>query len=248
MKKLLIVLPLFLLFLGCNISEECVRNSGSIRTKDFPAAGFNKIYVYPGISLVVASGDGYAIKVSAGSNVIDDISVSVQDSILTLRDNSGCNLVRDYGSKTVYVTADKMEILEIYSNTAKPITSEGVLTFPILRLYAMDSFGGVATGDFDMNVDNTQLVVQSNNISCFKVAGHTNEMLLNFYDDMGRFDGPDLIANTIQVFQRSSNDMIVHPVQSISGDIYSTGNIICKVHPVTDPAVVEHYTGRLIFE
>jgi hypothetical protein len=247
MKKLLLILPLLVLFSGCNISEECIRNSGSLRTKDFAATPFNKIYVYPNISLVLKPGTEFSITASAGSNVIDDIAVTIENGALSLRDNSGCNLARQYGNKTVYVTAPQQSEFEIYSNTAQPIKSEGVITHTILRLISMDYFGGVGTGDFFMEVDNTQLVVQSNNISIFKVKGQTQQMLLHFYDDLSRFEGEDFIAQDIQIFQRSANDMIVHPVQSITGDIYSTGNVLCKTHPA-EVNVVKHYSGSLIYD
>jgi hypothetical protein len=244
MKKLIFILPLLLLF-GCNISEDCIRESGSERTKDFPAAAFDKIYVYPGISLVVSQGAAYSVVVKAGSNVIDDVSVTFEGDALKLRDNSGCNLARQYGNKTVYVTAPALT--EIHSNTAQKIMSSGTLGFPVLRLFAMDNMGGVATGDFILDVDNQQLVIESNNISSFKIQGHTNEMLLNFYDDLCRFEGAEFLSESIKIFQRSSNDMIVHPIQSISGDIYSTGNVISKAHPAS-VNVIEHYNGRLIFD
>lgn len=249
MKKLLFVLPLLLLF-GCNISEDCLKNSGAMQSKviDVAAeASFSKIYVYPNISLVLRQGDENAITVKAGGNVISDISVVIENDALVLRDNSGCNLSRQYGNKTVYVTSKTVPIMEIYSNTAQAIKSEGVLTFPILRLYAMDYFGGVGTGDFTLNVDTSQLVIESNNVSIFRITGETDEMLLNFYDDLSRFEGETLIAQSIKVFQRSANDMIVHPVQSITGDIYSTGNILCRTHPPT-VAIERHYTGRLIYD
>jgi hypothetical protein len=249
MKKILLVLPLLLLF-GCNISEDCLKNSGAMQTRIIdvlPEASFSKIYVYPNISVVLSQGDENAITIKAGSNVISDISAVIENDALVLRDNSGCNLARQYGDKTVYVNAKTVPVMEIYSNTAQTIKSDGVLTFPILRLYAMDYFGGVGTGDFTINVDSAQLVVQSNNVSIFRITGETDEMLLNFYDDLSRFEGESLIAQSIKVFQRSANDMIVHPVQSITGDIYSTGNILCKTHPPV-VNVEKHYTGRLIYD
>ncbi|RZJ28027.1 MAG: DUF2807 domain-containing protein [Flavobacterium sp.] len=245
MKRLLLFLPLLLLF-GCNVSEDCVKSSGSMRTKDFAATPFNKVYVYPNISLVIKMGDDYSITAKAGSNIIDDISVEIKNGSLELRDNSGCNLSRQYGNKTVYITTPHLPEFEIYSNTGQKISSDGTITHDIFRLYAMDYFGGVGTGDFTVDVNNNQLVVQSNNISIFKVTGQTQQMLLDFYDDLSRFEGADFLANDIKIFQRSANDMIIHPVQSLSGDIYSTGNVLCKTHPA-EVNVVKHYIGRLIY-
>jgi hypothetical protein len=247
MKKLLFVLPLFLLF-GCNISEDCIRNSGAMQTKVIAAdAPFNKIYVYPNIGLVLKMGDEYSITVKAGSNVIDDISAVIVNGSLELRDNSGCNLNRQYGGKTVIVTTPHQHEFEVYCNTGQQIKSDGVITHDLFRMFSMDYFGGTGTGDFTMEINNVQTVIASNNVSIFRIKGQTGQMLLNFYDDLGRFEGEDFIAQDIVVFQRSSNDMIIHPVQQLSGNIYSTGNVISKTHP-PEVDIVQHYSGRLIYD
>lgn len=251
MKKLLFVLPLLLLF-GCNISEECMQSSGSMKSKTVEISAapgevlFTKIYVYPNISLVISQGDQYAITIKAGGNVIDDISAKIVNGALELRDNSGCNLARQYGGKTVYLTTPFQQEMDIYSNTAQPIKTEGVITHMIFRLFSMDYFGGVGTGDFYVNVDNSQLCILSNNVSIFHVNGKTNQMLLYFYDDLSRFEGAEFMAQEIDIFQRSANDMIIHPVQKLTGNIYSTGNVLCKTHPPVN-TVEQHYTGRVIY-
>lgn len=244
MKKLLLFLPLILL--GCNISEDCVKSSGAMRTKVFASAPFDKVYVYPNISLVIKMGDEFSISAKAGANVIGDISAEIVNGSLELRDNSGCNLTRQYGNKTVFITTPQLGEFSIYSNTAQPIKSDGPITHTMFHLTAMDYFGGVGTGDFDVEVNNSQLTVESNNISIFKVTGQTGQMLLYFYDDLSRFEGESFLAQEIKIFQRSANDMIISPVQTLSGDIYSTGNVLCKTHPA-NVNVVKHYSGQLIY-
>lgn len=245
MYKKTVLLLIVLFVTGCGLSEDCVKKSGEVATKQVGTAPFTKISVFPGIALVVKQGDEYAITVKSGANIIDDVDVSVTDGTLVLKDNSGCNFVRSYGQTTVFVTAPNLE--EIYSNTNQDISSDGVLTYPILRLYSMDYFGGVGTGDFHIEVNNSQLVVQSNHVAAFYVTGQCEQLLLNFYNGIGRFEGANFLATEIKVFHRGSNDMIIHPVATLTGDIYSTGNIICKSQPTT-VSVVEHYSGHLIFD
>ena len=108
------------------------------------------------------------------------------------------------------------------------------------------ALGGVGTGDFIMEVNNSQLVIQSNHVSAFFITGRTNQMLLSFYNGNGRFEGADFLADEIILFHRGANDMIVNPVETLSGDLYSTGNVRSVSHP-PNVNVNEHYTGRLIF-
>jgi hypothetical protein len=244
MKRIL-ALSLLILLWGCGVSEQCVTRSGTLMEREIETTPFEAIYVYPGVSLFIAEGSEYSVRIQAGENVIDDVEAKIIDNRLVLRQNSSCNWVRKYGVAKIYVTAPALS--EIYSNTDREIRSVGVLNYPILRLYATDLFGGVGTGDFHMQVNTGQLVIASNNMSAFFISGNTQEMLLNFYDYMSRFEGANLAAKKVNIFQRSSNDMIIRPTESLTGDIYSTGNVILK----TMPSVLEvtrHYRGRVVLD
>jgi hypothetical protein len=122
-----------------------------------------------------------------------------------------------------------------------------VLHSIIVRLFSIGDDGdGAGTGDFHIKVDNSQLVVENNNVSNFYITGHCNEMLLNFYFGNGRFYGQNLQSENIKVYHRGSNDMFVYPVQKIEGTIFATGNVILQnVPPLVN--VDEVYTGRVIY-
>jgi hypothetical protein len=78
------------------------------------------------------------------------------------------------------------------------------------------------------------------------LSGHTNEANLYFSFGDGRIEAKDLIAQSITVYHRGSNDMIVHPVQSITGLLNSTGNLILtNVPPIVD--LQQLYYGHVIY-
>lgn len=237
---------LVLIFAGCGISEDCIKSSGRSTVRNFAIDSISKVFVEPGIALVVREGESYELEIRSGENIIGNIDVDVQNHVLRLKDNSSCNLSRAYGITTVYLTAPNLE--EIYSNTEQTISSDGVLTYPILRLISMDFFGGVGTGDFVMNIHNQHVVVQSNHVAGFYLTGSTGLLMVHFYDGIGRFHGADFIAQEIEVFHRGSNDLIVHPVQKLSGNLYSTGDLISVNVPAQPTEVQQHYSGTLRFE
>lgn len=253
MKKIVVAISFFLVFIcvasslmlvSCEKPSDCIKSTGAIITKEFEVASFENIYVNKGIGLEITQGPEFKVVVKTGENLMADISVIVENNALVLRNNTSCNWVREYGHTTVYVTAPN--ITEIHSKTERDIVSNGVLTFPILRLIAVDQGQGAATNDFHVQVDNYQTVIENNNVSRFFISGRTNEALLNFYDGNGRFEGENLIAKSIKVFHRGSNDMIVFPTESITGKMVSTGNIILKnVPPVV--AVEQLYQGHVIY-
>ncbi len=245
MRKIYIGI-LVLVLTGCGISEDCIKSSGRSTVRNFAIDSISKVFVEPGIALVVRQGESYELEIWSGENIMENIEVGVQDHVLRLRDKSSCNLSRAYGVTTAYLTAPNIE--EIYSNTEQTISSDGVLTYPVLRLISMDFFGGVGTGDFVMNIENEHLVVQSNHVAGFYITGNTGLFLLHFYDGIGRFHGAGFVAQEIEVFHRGSNDLIVHPVQKLSGNLYSTGDLISVNVPFEPADVQQHYSGSLRFE
>ncbi len=87
----------------------------------------------------------------------------------------------------------------------------------------------------------------SNNISSFYISGQVVDLFIGFYSGAGRFEGENLEAQNIDVYHRGSNDMVVNPQQSLTGELRGTGDLIS----LNSPPIVEIeqlYTGQLIFQ
>jgi Putative auto-transporter adhesin, head GIN domain len=247
MKHTILFLLLLSITFSCSKPSDCVESTGAIITKEYTVDGFTKILVNQGISLVITQGPVQKVEVKTGENLISNIQVKVSDGQLSLKDNTTCNWVREYGQTTVYVTAPN--ITDFICKTEKNISSNGFLTYPIIRIQVLDQIGdGAGTGDFYFQINNSQVVVESNNVSNFYISGQTTDFLCNFYEGNGRMEASSLLANNISVFHRGSNDMNLFPIATITGNIYSTGDIHCKNHPTTTPTVTSHYHGQLIFD
>jgi Putative auto-transporter adhesin, head GIN domain len=244
MKKSIFVILFVIIIMACSKPSQCIESTGNIISKEFTMPNFDKIKVFRGISLVISQGNVQKIEVKTGENLIDDIEIKVEDGTLILKDNTTCNWVRDYGQTTVYVTTPTLT--EVICKTEKSISSNGVLTFPILRLVSVDLTEGGAVGDFDFQIDNNQLFIGSNNASNFYISGKTNDFEAGFYEGNGRIESANLIAKNINVFHRGSNDMVLNPQIKMTGKIVSTGNIYCK-NPNVINEVIELFQGRVLF-
>ena len=247
MKKF-IYLFLFIVF-ACDKEDvsDCFQTEGELITQEFTVTEFQKILVNRDVELIISQGENYRVIVETGSNLLNDIEVRVFGNELQLTDNNTCNFVRDYGVTKVYVTTPNLT--EIRSSTQFDISSDGILSFDNLKLISEDfnyseSF---TVGDFKLSVSTNTLSVVSNNISSFYIDGVTEELFVGFYSGTGRFEGQDLIANHIDIFHRGSNDIIVHPIESLSGELRGTGDLIM----VNQPSIVsveQYYTGQLILQ
>ena len=244
MKKLILIIVITTFFLNCEKPGDCIKSTGEMVTREIEVTPFETVFVYTGIGLVIKQGPEYKVEVRSGENLIDDIEVKVENNTLTLKDKTTCNWVRDYGQTTVYVTAPSFS--DIHSKTEQDIKSEGILTYPTIRLYAIDLTDGAGTGDFIFDIDNEQLVIENNNVSRFFISGNTQVAWLNFYDGNGRLDSQNFTINIAKVYHRGSNDIIIKPIQSVEGDLFSTGNLILLNTP---PSInlTEHYQGRVIY-
>ncbi len=247
MKKVIYIVILIVLF-SCNSENagDCFQTTGATIQQEVTLSMFDKILVNRDIELIVKEGVEQKVTIETGENLLNDVEVVVTDGKLILTDNNSCNYVRDYGVTKVYVTSPN--ITEIRSSTQYDIRSEGVLTYPTLTILSEDYSvpDSFTVGDFYLQLNNNAFNVVFNNLSNCYISGNTNSLNITFASGLSRFEGEDLMAQNITFWNRSSNDMILNPQQSITGLISGTGNVIC----VNQPPVVnveERYKGRLIF-
>ena len=248
MKKLILIIIVFVFCNSCSKPSECVESFGATTIKEVAVTPFITIRVYKGIALEITQGNEYKVQIQAGENFIDNIEVKQTGNEISFKDNTSCNWVRDYGKTKILITAPNIE--DIFSKTERDINSVGTLTFPILRLNAFDKDGdgltGAGTGDFHINVNNSQVVIQGNNVARFFVSGTTDQALMSLYFGDGRIEAGNLLAKSIGIYHRGSNDMTIHPTESVEGTMVSTGNVILKNNPPVN-TVQQLYTGHLVY-
>lgn len=248
MKKLICFFGLIIILISCEKPSECIESTGKTITKEIAVTAFNRVEVYQGIEVVITQGSEYKVEIETGENLIGNIEVTQTGSVLKLIDNSTCNWVRQYGQTKVNITAPNIE--EIYSKSDRNIRSNGTLSYPILRLFSLDKDGdgkdGAGTSDFILNLNTTELVIQTNTVSRFFISGETIDANFNFYAGDPRIEAQNLNAQNITIYHRGSNDMIVKPIQNVTGKLLSTGNVILKNNP-TSNTLTAYYKGHVIF-
>lgn len=247
MKKLFFLLTVCIL-MACEKPSDCVESTGTIVAKEILVQPFKKIKVYKGIEVVLTQGTEFKIQIVAGENFINNVEVIQKGDQLIFKDQTSCNWVREYGTTKILVTTPTLE--EVYSKTDRTIRSNGVLTFENLSFIAFDKDAdgeaGAGTGDFHLQIDNNNLQIQSNNVSRFYISGQAQQAGFNFYFGDGRIEAANFMVDYLYVYHRGSNDMIVNPIQKISGILNSTGNVILKnVPPIVE--IEELYQGDLIY-
>jgi hypothetical protein len=229
---------------------DCFQSSGPIVQRSFDVDKFKKIIIWNRVQLIVSSGSEQSVIVESGENLMNEVLVRVEDSILKVSDRNSCNYTRDYGITKVYVTS-AVDSLEIRSSSGLPVIGQGPITFRKLILMSEDreQEGEFHTdGDFYFeDLDVTQLVIFANGTSKFFLGGRTNSANIGLYDGDSRIEAPDLEIRNLYLFHRSTNKMVVAPTNLIQGRIVGIGDVICKTQPPI-VNVEEEFTGRLLFQ
>jgi hypothetical protein len=84
-------------------------------------------------------------------------------------------------------------------------------------------------------------------LSFFYLDGPVENLFVGFYSGSGRFEGENLVVQNADIYHRGSNDMVVNPQLSLTGQLLGTGNLIS----VNEPPLVDVeriYTGQLLFD
>jgi hypothetical protein len=249
MKNFGIILAILLIF-GCTSERApgCLQQSGEIISEEIVVADFEEIQVFDDVKLILEQGPQTKVQIKTGKNLLANISAEVIGNRLELRNESDCKLFREKDLVEVYVST--LNLTWLHNSSYKKIESRGTLKFPDLWLRSINQERDpeiYTNGDFELDLEVENLRITSDHISNFYLSGTVENFNLFIANGDARIEAGELQAQHIELLHRGSNKLILNPRQSISGDIYSFGDVIAKNRPA-QVRVTEHYSGRLIFE
>lgn len=250
MKKLVFLILSTFLLSSCDAEDApgCFKKAGDIIQDEVAVDTFNEIIVYEQVKLFIQQGPIQQVVIETGENLRKDVSVEVIENRLSIRNENSCNLIREYGLTKVYVTIPDLTWLQNSSGSA--IESIGTLKLKDLWLRSINQENDLSIhtdGDFILDLDVENLRITNDNVSNYFLTGKVDDCNVFFANGDGRLNAPDLIVQNYNIFHRGTNKMILFPVQSLKGELRSSGNVIAKNRPAIID-VDEYYTGRLIFD
>lgn len=250
MKKLVFLILSTFLLSSCDAEDApgCFKKAGEIIQDEVAVDVFNEIIVYERVKLFIKQGPVQKVVIETGENLRKDVSVEVINNRLSIRNENSCNLVRDYELTKVYVTIPDLTWLQNSSGSA--IESIGTLKLNNLWLRSVNQENDLTIhtdGDFILDLDVENLRITNDNVSNYFLKGKVENFNVFFAAGDSRLDAPELLVQHYEIFHRGTNKMILFPVQSLKGELRSSGNVIAKNRPPI-VSIEEFYTGRLIFE
>ncbi|WP_456420537.1 head GIN domain-containing protein [Lutibacter sp.] len=247
MKKLAYI-SCFILLISCNKENvnNCLQTAGEIVQQEITVDTFDKILVNKRVELIITDGPIQKVVIETGKNLLPDIEVKVENKQLILTNNNTCNIFRDYGLTKIHVTSPNINTIRNASE--QRVISNGTLTYPLLYLRSSgEKKKFLATGDWHLTIENEKVIVWGNGVANFYINGSSNNLDIGFTDGDTRFEGENFIVQNIDVKNVSSNDIIIYPVQSLTGSIHSVGDVISyNKPPIVDVEILSE--GKLIFK
>lgn len=247
----MLALSFFMLALSsCNTPDTltCLKTTGDEVSETYDLEPFDKIIVYERIQLVVKDSPEVSVRLETGENLLEDMEVFVEDGVLNVRNNGACNLFRDYDDSKIYVSAPNLT--EIRNSSGFTVLSDGIIGWDNLALISDDLIEEDffhKDGDFEMELDSENVLIQCNGLSNYFLTGRITNLNINLLEGDSRLPLEDLVVQNVTVNHTGTNDIIITPLQSITGELRSTGNLILKnTPPVVD--VEELFTGRVIYD
>lgn len=250
MKKIFFFGIILSFLLGCSPDQAttCFKGAGDIVTYEVEVASFDEIMVYERVKLFIEQGNEQKIRIETGENLKDEVSVEVSDSRLSIRNNNSCNLFRDYEVTKVYVTVTNLTWLQNSSGSAVETISTLKQENLWLRSVNQEDDLSIHTdGDFKLSLEVENLRITNDNYSNYFLKGAVENFNVFFAAGDARLEARELAVHHYDIFHRGTNKMFLNPIQSISGEIRSSGDVISINRP-PEIAVESFYTGKLIFE
>ncbi|MEI6899286.1 MAG: DUF2807 domain-containing protein [Bacteroidota bacterium] len=234
---LLLVLGIMILWgsTGCKKSgTNCISNSGDVIFEKRILADFDSINVAGNVNLIITMDSINSVTVESGKNIIDGITTTVDNHLLSINNTNMCNWLRSYNIPlNVHISAKNLQ--KIYYNASGNITTTNTLYAYSFGIIAEE---GCGTIDIDMNIWTGYFTLQQGTVN-FILRGRCAINSV-FCGDYGLMDCSKLNTGYTFVTNQGSNDCYVQASQYLDATIKSIGNIYYSGNP---DSLFTHYHG-----
>ena len=205
-------------------------------------AYFDKINLEDSFEIHLIEGSSFSIEIAGAENVIEHVSYSIEDSVLTLSNARSFKWVSPSKNKIkVYITSSPLKLVAAYQTcfitTDTPITSDE---------FGLEFHSKANEADLELNGN---VFYYWNNFQCggkLTLRGNTNVLKLwNFA--IVAVDASDLIAHDAIVENSSKGDCIIKVNNKLDYAISGEGNIYLYGNPSEiNQTKVSNSVGQLI--
>lgn len=235
---------------SCNSEDatDCLQTDGEPITRSITLPDFTRVRIDNDISIEITQGPTQQITIETRANLWSDLTFKVENDTFIAQNNNDCNLLREYKQTTVQLTTPNLTFIK--NNSIGEVRSIGTLNFPVLRLESITTPGLPSvnkSGDFILDLNCEMFTLAANGNSDFYITGSALMANISFSDEFPFLQGENFLIDDLTLRHAGAAPMIVHPINSIKGQIIATGDVIARNEPPNED-VVQLFTGRLIYQ
>ncbi len=233
MKKNRFIIQIFIAMLivlsACRKDQwnDCFQGTGKDKTVIRALGPFSKINIGEKFDIILTQDTSQSeqVKITAGSNIIKQITTTVKNNTLHIENKNTCNFVRSYNRKiTIEIRVKYLEHIEVFSATN--LSSPDTLHFE-LKTVVLKNLG---LGDINLKLNAGFLDVQSINSGNIILEGFANIMSCSI-EEVTVLNAEKLVCDDIYIVTNSPLDCIVNPRNKLSAKIYNNGNVFYVSKP-----------------
>lgn len=231
---------------GCKAPVcDCFDSAGKPGSQVREVPFFTQLVVNDNINVYVAAGNPEKVTIEGGSNLIPNISASVNNGILTLHNNNICNWLRSYKKSNINVYITMPQLTTITNSGYGTVQSEGTLTFDSLVLYTTNS-----PGDINLTVNSKFINAHMFGTADLSLSGQCQNFFANYFGGTGFIYNSGLtITNYTYLSSNTTGDCYLNcGGGALVVKIYGQGNVYYSGSPSPVQYISGGGSGRLIQE
>lgn len=237
-KTLILVCALGWAMTSCNRDKfpGCFMPAGPAIHKEIPVpGGFHTIALFDDIHLEVYPGHDNRLVLLGGANLLENVDITEQDSILSIRNHNTCNWMRNLEHKLI-LRIHAQSIRNIQYSGSGDIVFADTLFQDHFTLEVWDGYGQISPvihtrdGSFKLH-SGTATLTPAGKVETADIWAASH----------GRFDGRRLEIRHAYIQHRSGNHVYVWAKDSLHIRLLSTGNLYFRGNP--EVRLLEH-TGN----
>lgn len=233
-----------LLLLGCQREQwdDCITSAGSMRTEERVVGDFSTIDLDDRVDLVIEERSTGSVAVEAGSNLLGQITIEVENGTLTVRNEMRCNWVRSFKPRvTVHVPVDRLAKLVIRG------TGNITCTDTIIRdRFELEQWSAQGSADLLLSVTSCSVALHTG-AGDVVLRGRCMQTADLFSGIQGPIDASGMITRFVNVNNSGVADIHCWATEQLDVQIKDVGDVYYRGSPAVVRSTITG-SGRLIVQ
>ncbi len=192
---------------------------------------FEEIYAEDDVNVFIIMGSTEQVLIQGGSNLIHNISATVSNKVLTLKNNNNCNWLRSYKKSIINVYITMPRVTYITNAGIGSVTGSDTITTDTLNVRT------ISAGDINLNVSAKQVYGHLFGSGDITLNGHCNQFSCTFFSGTGFVYCNNLQTGYTFISSTSTGDCYVNASGLLDAAIYSRGNIYYSGSPTVNETI-----------